>query len=467
MPQYEKIKNGECVTLKHGIVLQCRTKQEYVDRSFEIRKKLLYDLAHTCGLPEGVSGCAVTRWMSDVGEVSKITPVVGRSRAEGQYYILSNMSLVTCHGDFGVSQLTQQPPNTYSVGLLETWCKRQPEIVSAWDALSNKLLSVKERYKLHAIAFALEVCTRTWTSQKQLKLHMHAWLLQNTKRQRIPLSEFEVEPQSHPFASAVFGRNNRGVAAYSGCYYVYCSKIGQVFKFSSKEPHIDFCVKPEWVIRMYAGDKMTVDNAREDLVRQVLHASEYVEQLTFHEKWREQRAEEAERKRVLDAVMATAKPPRVPSGVLDWQKQWEGPHVLDRYKFLVLDSKSRTGKTRFVQNALVDSPEQALILDCADAVIPALKGNYVRSKHVVIMFDEAHAAMVIRCKKLFQASMNPVTYGSSPTNAHVHTVWLHGVKMVIGSNCWAQELGKLEDTEREWIEANSVYVYVDSPLWIE
>ena len=109
----KKNKNGECVTLKHGIVLQCRTKQEYVDRSFEIRKKLLYDLAHTCGLPEGVSGCAVTRWMSEVGEIAKITPAVGRPRAEGQYYILSNMSLVTCHGDFGVSQLTQQPPHVY------------------------------------------------------------------------------------------------------------------------------------------------------------------------------------------------------------------------------------------------------------------------------------------------------------------------------------------------------------------
>ena len=125
------------------------------------------------------------------------------------------------------------------------------------------------------------------------------------------------------------------------------------------------------------------------------------------------------------------------------------------------------GKTRVVQNALVDSPEQALILDCADAVVPALKGNYVRSKHPLIMFDEAHASMIIRCKKLFQASVNPVTYGSSPTNQFVHTVWLHGVKLVIGSNCWKEEVSKLEESEREWIDNNSVYVYVDSPLWVK
>ena len=125
------------------------------------------------------------------------------------------------------------------------------------------------------------------------------------------------------------------------------------------------------------------------------------------------------------------------------------------------------GKTRYVQSALVDSPEQALVLDCADAVVPALRGNWDRKKHPLIMFDEAHAEMVIRCKKLFQAGLNPVTYGSSPTNAHVHTVWLHAVKLVIGSNCWAEEVKQLSNADREWIEKNSVYVYVDAPLWVQ
>ena len=48
-------------------------------------------------------------------------------------------------------------------------------------------------------------------------------------------------------------------------------------------------------------------------------------------------------------------------------------------------------------------PMQALILDCGDAVVPALRGNYVWGEHKVIMFDEAHAEMIIRCKKVFKA----------------------------------------------------------------
>lgn len=464
----KKVSKGHEVILQNGVVLHCGTVAEYDNRQTEVRKKLLFDLAHTSGLPEGASGWAAKRWLQAAGEPANVKQQRSKiSDKSAAYYIKSNMALLTCHGDFGVSKLSQLPPHTYTVTLLEKWCRRQPEIVSAWDAVSNKILSVQQRYKVTAIAFALEVCTRTWASNKQLKLHLHAWLLQHKAKQRLPLNEFQLEGSSAPFVSGIHGRDSRGISAFAGCYYVCCAKIGQVFKYTTKEPHIDFAVKPEWVIRMYAADKMTVDHAKDDLVRQVTRASDYLEQLTFHEQWREARAEEAERMRVLSAVMASAKPPRFPTGVLDWQNQWAGAVTLDRYKFLVLDSKSRMGKTRFVQNSLVDSPEQALILDCADAVVPALKGNYVRSKHPLIMFDEAHAEMVIRCKKLFQASMNPVTYGSSPTNAYVHTVWLHGVKMVIGSNCWAEELSKLADPDREWIKTNSVYVYIDAPLWIE
>ena len=79
------------------------------------------------------------------------------------------------------------------------------------------------------------------------------------------------------------------------------------------------------------------------------------------------------------------------------------------------------GKTRYVQGALVANPMQALILDCADAVIPALQDNFVRGEHKLIMLDEAHAEMIIRCKKVFQSGMNYVQIGSSPTNCFMNS----------------------------------------------
>ena len=54
-------------------------------------------------------------------------------------------------------------------------------------------------------------------------------------------------------------------------------------------------------------------------------------------------------------------------------------------------------------------------------VVPALQGNYVWGEHKVIMFDEAHAAMIIPCQKVFQSGIiNFVQIGNSPTNCFLH-----------------------------------------------
>ena len=75
--------------------------------------------------------------------------------------------------------------------------------------------------------------------------------------------------------------------------------------------------------------------------------------------------------------------------------------------------------------------------------------------------------MVIRCKKVFQSGINMVQVGNSPTNCFLHTFFLHGIKMVIGSNTWTRELNDMEDDDREWIKENSVHVIVKEALWIE
>ena len=143
---------------------------------------MLYDLAHTCGLPEGVAGWAAKRWFHMAGEQAKLkNGAPPSSDKPSACYIQSNMALITCHGDFGVSDLEQQPPSTYTAILLDKWCRKQSSIVAAWDGVSRQLLGLQERYKLPGIAYSLEICTRTWANDKKLKLHLHAWILQHKK----------------------------------------------------------------------------------------------------------------------------------------------------------------------------------------------------------------------------------------------------------------------------------------------
>ena len=88
--------------------------------------------------------------------------------------------------------------------------------------------------------------------------------------------------------------------------------------------------------------------------------------------------------------------------VREWEQQFtfDEEKPPDRFKFSVLSGPSKMGKTRYVQGALVANPIQALILDCADAVVRALQDNFVRGGNRVIVFDEAHAEKIIRCKKV-------------------------------------------------------------------
>ena len=213
--------------------------------------------------------------------------------------------------------------------------------------------------------------------------------------------------------------------------------------------------------------KISFRAARKDLLSCVVDAKTNIANLEYVEMERVRCYEEEQHRQVLAKLATIERPYRHLPDMDSWLSQYRDDRPMDRYKFLVLDGPSRVGKTRFVQNKLVSNPATALILDCADAVVPALKGNFSRQEHKLIMFDEAHAEMVIRCKKLFQASVNPTTYGSSPTNVFVHTVWLHGIKLVIGSNVWQQELRQLPKAQAEWIQENSVYIPISTPLWIE
>ena len=221
-----------------------------------------------------------------------------------------------------------------------------------------------------------------------------------------------------------------------------------------------------WVLALLAGGKIAARVAKEHYLHCVVDAPKHIAHMEYAEHEKAILRRRKFKITMLQKIMQSQKPFRTIPEITAWSKQYDRKRPLDRYQFLVLDGKSKMGKTRFVQTTLVDHPDKALILDCADAEIPALKGNYNADQHELILFDEAHIDMIIRCKKLFQASIDEVTYGSSPTNAYIHTVDVHMVKMVVCSNVWSAELEKLPKEHQEWLAANSVFFVVDCPLWV-
>jgi len=137
--------------------------------------------------------------------------------------------------------------------------------------------------------------------------------------------------------------------------------------------------------------------------------------------------------------------------------------VQRRYKFLVLDGPTRMGKTEFAKSLV--GPGQCLELNMSAAPEPNLR-DYDHEQHELILFDECSIDAILRQKRLFQAPACVLSLGASATNCFAYDVWVHRKKLVVATNVWRHSLQGCTKADQEWLQGNSVYVFVDAPLWI-
>lgn len=153
---------------------------------------------------------------------------------------------------------------------------------------------------------------------------------------------------------------------------------------------------------------------------------------------------------------------RVVPAVLEWQKQYAAWQ--HRYKFLVLDGPSRMGKTLFAKS-LSPGPASVLELNCSSELAPDLRG-FRHGQHTLILFDEIVPHQVLAERKFFQACNAKIQLGCSATNCYAYNVYAYGVQFVLATNKWKSSFGTLQHEDVEWLNANSVYVDVQAPLYI-
>ena len=59
-----------------------------------------------------------------------------------------------------------------------------------------------------------------------------------------------------------------------------------------------------------------------------------------------------------------------------------------------------------------------------------------------------------------------VDLGMSNTNCHSYKVLVSGTRMVICSNDWTSRKEQLSLEDAAWLDANSIQVKVNEPMWI-
>ena len=458
-----RAKLGRGVTLKDGATYRFSSEIQFARESERFVSHLLSSIANSeRDFSNSLRGAAMTLWLD------REAPNVS---SDSQALIASGPAIMlTWQGEFGIMDRVilgvQAGDDVNSVcakvradsGASELWLRLQAKL-RAWS-LAHKF----EHY-----AIAVELCTKTYLNEGLVRIHVHAWLKldQGNRRQprTLPLSGVSfcgVTPHCRGFGDKTGGLDRSRRNVYSGCFYVMVPKIGGVWSFSTTNMHVDYTVQPFWVTTLYAGRKITAAVAKAMFTAAVVSAESNLKNLETVERQLEDAAVEDERLAVEAHLRARQKPFRVIPEVQRWLRSFDT--IRDRYRFLVLDGPSQVGKTRYVGS--LTSVDAFLNVDCAGAVTPDLR-SFRRSRHKLVLYDEAGPELVIHCKKLFQSSVDLVRLGSSATNMYCYTVWMHRVKQVVCSNKWQQECQALTLADRSWIEANSVYVYVDQPLWQE
>ena len=136
----------------------------------------------------------------------------------------------------------------------------------------------------------------------------------------------------------------------------------------------------------------------------------------------------------------------------------------DRRPLLVINGPSGLVKTTFVRSWC--EPDEILELSCEGMLEPDLR-EVKFNKTRVVLLDECSATLILSYKKVFMGSPALVTLGSSKTGCYSYKVWTHGVKFVICTNRWLDEVQALKPSDQQWLQRNTILLQVDACMYID
>lgn len=135
---------------------------------------------------------------------------------------------------------------------------------------------------------------------------------------------------------------------------------------------------------------------------------------------------------------------------------------LRRFKFLIYDGPSRSGKTEMGREWFGAS--RTLIVDTQSCETPNLRAM-LTGKYKAILMEDGNWELCHRNRALVLSSTMPVQSNPFPCNHLSLSLNLFRVPIIICSNnFWS---GCTNEEIREWIEQNSCYVRVRHKLYID
>jgi len=405
----------------------------------------------------------------------------GRARAAGLKYYRGQGSMLTYNGQWSFIEdaeaLQLLPPEREEDSMyieatdVEACCDKlrfNKQCRRLFDEFIVHVQNLMIAHRMSRSSACVELHIESSQRCQNLQVHLH-WAFEGSSGQpmHIPMKrglEFQgAKPHVSEDCMTARGRCTKK-ARDQGHYYVVAPKTGSIFRFCTHAPHHSYAVNPQWVTSLVATHKITSERAIAEYINCGTAAKPLVDNVKYCDRMRREAADQQRLRAIQAACEREQQPQRaVPEVECEFLPQFtEAQAHLDRRKFLVLDGRSRTGKSVFAKS--LAGPGKAFEVSCATSNHPDLR-DMVWGQHEVVIFDEAHTSLVIANKKLFQGSTSLVAMGNSATSMFTYMVCTAGLKMVVTTNVWRAELADSTEEDRLWLEANSVYVNVTEPLW--
>ena len=355
--------------------------------------------------------------------------VVGKAAdAKAKKWSRAKQLLLTYQGDFG-TYLKDGATAAMSVDDVVAVVQASTFFERLWSQIQDVVAAIATKVHATDHAVCAEICVKTLLDKKETRVHSHVCLRAPQSmdiRHREDLLLMGCLP--HVCEDARVGKRARRTD-WGPFYYCLAPKIGSLARSGSKQPHQEFSVNANWIWGMLATGKIAFDDARRELIRTAKNLPRTLESF---ERYRselsglELREGMAARE---EELKAARRPFRQIPEVVAWQA--EHAAVSSRKKFLVLNGRSRTGKTVFAVSLV--GRGRALELNCSGALDPPLR-DFQHDLHDLVLFDEASPKMVLKYKKLFQCPNALVQIGFSATNVFSYSVYMHRCLLVIASN---------------------------------
>ncbi len=334
-----------------------------------------------------------------------------------------------------------------------------------WDELEALSRQLAQGLGAEQWACSMELCTQTLGRSGEVRVHCHLFLWKGEGKMYMHGPGRAQLRGSVPHKVQNMEQMRcRQRRASAGLCYLLMPKLGLIMSVGSQEAHSDFEVSGQWVMRAVAQGKMTHDDARREFMRIGKGIARFLQDLKVQQELQKQfELDIVVQERRWNERQGQHRFKRI-EAVEDWKREnfrkFDPP---PRKTLLVLDGPSRTGKTQF-SLALWGVGRCLQINCCTMGDTPTLHG-FDWKKHDCILWDECSPSLVCNNRLLFQHPVAPVDVGHSPTGQHVVRHFLNNCVSIACSNRWASDLMHLSHEQGAWLEANTVVIRVDEPLW--